>query len=96
MLIGTSFEMEHLDLTLAWARELRISGSYLYGLEPTISERPHTYDHLLKLVGEHPELPLGELVTHRFPLDRWREALRATTGRGRYASVKVVFDHRSA
>ncbi len=96
VLIGTSFEMEHLDLTLAWARELRISGSYLYGLEPTISERPHTYDHLLKLVGEHPELPLGELVTHRFPLDRWREALRATTGRGRYASVKVVFDHRSA
>ncbi len=96
VLIGTAFEVEHLDLTLAWARELRISGSYLYGLEPSISERPHTYDHLLKLVGEHPELPLGELVTHRFPLDRWREALRATTGSGRYASVKVVFDHRSA
>lgn len=96
MLIGTAFEVEHLDLTLAWARELRISGSYLYGLEPSISGRPHTFDHLLKLMGEHPELPLGELVTHRFPLDRWRDALRATTGRGRYASVKVVFDHRAA
>ena len=96
VLIGTAFEVEHLDLTLAWARELRISGSYLYGLEPSLPGRPHTFDHLLKLVGEHPELPIGELVTHRFPLDRWREALRATTGRGRYASVKVVFDHRAA
>ena len=95
-LIGTAFEVRQLDLTLAWARELQISGSYLYGLEPSLPGHPHTFDHLLDLLAIHPELPVGELVTHRFPLDRWRDALRATTGRGRHASVKVVFDHRAA
>lgn len=96
VLIGTAFEVERLDLTLAWARELQISGSYLYGREASLAGQPHTFDHLLKLFAEHPELPIGELVTHRFPLARWRAALRAATGRGRHASVKVVFDHRAA
>jgi len=96
VLIGTAFDVGRLDLTLAWARELQITGSYLYGREASLPGRPHTFDHLLKLLAEHPELPVGELVSHRFPLARWREALRAATGRGRHASVKVVFDHRAA
>ena len=87
---------DHLDLTLAWARELRITGNYVYGREASLHGAPHTYDHLLNLLGEHPELPVSEMVTHRFPLERWHDALRAATGRGRHASVKVVFDHRSA
>jgi threonine dehydrogenase-like Zn-dependent dehydrogenase len=32
------------------------------------------------------------LVTHRFPLARWREALLATHSQGRSGAVKVVFD----
>jgi threonine dehydrogenase-like Zn-dependent dehydrogenase len=96
VLIGTAFEVKRLDLTLAWARELRISGSYLYGREASLPGQPHTFDHLMKLLAEHAELPVGELVTHRFPLANWREAIRAATGRGRHASVKVVFDHRAA
>ena len=40
--------------------------------------------------------PVAELVTHRFGLDRWREAMAVATGRRRHASVKVVFDHATA
>ena len=96
MLIGGAFELEHLDLTLAWAHELRVSGSYGYGWEPTLPGAPHTFDYLLRLIGEHPELPLAEFVTHRFPLDRWRDALRTAMDRRGSGSVKVVFDHRGA
>jgi threonine dehydrogenase-like Zn-dependent dehydrogenase len=96
VLVGTAFEVERLDLTLAWARELQVTGSYLYGREASVSGEPHTFDHLLTLLAAHPDLPVGELVTHRFPLARWRDALRVATGRGRHASVKVVFDHRPA
>ena len=95
-MIGSVAQTEHLDLTLAWARELRITGNYVYGREPSLPHAPHTIDHLLKLLAEHPELPVGELVTHRFPLDQWREALRTAAGRGRHGSIKVVFDHRPA
>jgi len=40
--------------------------------------------------------PVAGLITHRYGLDEWREAMRSALGRGRHASVKVVFDQRSA
>ena len=95
-MIGSVARTEGLDLTLAWARELRITGNYVYGREASLPGAPHTFDHLIGLLAAHPDMPLGELVTHRFRLGRWREALRAAMGRGAHASVKVVFDHRAA
>jgi L-iditol 2-dehydrogenase len=96
VLLGTAGELEHLDLTLAWARELRIIGSYVYGREPALPGAPHTFDELLDRLARPDAPPVGELVTHRFGLDRWREAIGVAMGRGRHASVKVVFDHASA
>jgi threonine dehydrogenase-like Zn-dependent dehydrogenase len=95
-LLGTAGELEHLDLTLAWARELRVIGSYVYGREASLPGTPHTFDYLLQRLAEPDAPPVAELVTHRVGLDRWRQAMTAATGRGRHASVKVVFDHASA
>jgi threonine dehydrogenase-like Zn-dependent dehydrogenase len=96
VLLGTAGELQHLDLTLAWARELRVIGSYVYGREASLPGAPHTFDYLLERLAEPGAPPVAELVTHRFGLDRWRQALAVATGRGRHASVKVVFDHASA
>ncbi|MGZ6371974.1 MAG: zinc-dependent alcohol dehydrogenase [Candidatus Limnocylindria bacterium] len=96
VLLGTAGELEHLDLTLAWARELRLIGSYVYGREASLPGAPHTYDHLLATLAEADAPPVAEMVTHRFALDRWREAMATATGRGRHGSIKVVFDHASA
>ena len=86
-------ELSHLDLTLAWARELRMVGSYAYGRETSIPGTPHTFEHLLARLAERGAPPVAELVTHRFGLGQWQEAMNVATGRRRYASVKVVFDH---
>ena len=96
VLLGTAGELAHLDLTLAWARELRVIGSYVYGREATLPGAPHTFDYLLERLAQPDAPPVAELVTHRFGLDRWRDALTVATGRGKHASVKVVFDHASA
>ncbi len=96
VLIGSAFEVDRLDWTLAWTRELRIIGSYGYGREASVEGEPHTFEHLLRLIGEHPQLPLAELVTHRYPLDRWHDAIGTALGRGGRQAVKVVFDHRHA
>jgi threonine dehydrogenase-like Zn-dependent dehydrogenase len=96
VLLGTAGELEHLDLTLAWARELRIIGSYVYGREASLAGAPHTFDHLLERLAREDAPPVAEMVTHRFGLDDWRQAMAVATGRGRHASVKVVFDHATA
>ena len=96
VVLGTAGELQRLDLTLVWARELRIIGSYVYGREPSLPGAPHTIDHLLSLLAAPGAPPVGELVTHRFELEDWREAMGAALGRGRHASVKVAFDQRGA
>jgi len=36
-------------------------------------------------------LNLAQFVTHKFTLDRWREALRVSFKKGAYKAVKVAF-----
>ena len=91
VLLGGPAEIRGLDLTLAWTRELRIDGTYTYGAEESVPGSVHTMDEAIRLLAEHPELPLGELVTHRFTLDEWRKAMSAALGRRRSGAIKVVF-----
>lgn len=93
-LIGSVTIVQGLDLTLAWARELRITGNYVYGREASVAGQPHTIDHLMRLLSADGAPEVSGLVTHRFQLRDWRAALRTAMGRERAASVKVVFDHR--
>jgi L-iditol 2-dehydrogenase len=95
-LIGSVTIVKQLDLTLSWARELRITGNYVYGREASLPGQPHTMDHLLQLLSADGAPDVKGLLTHRFRLADWRAALRTAMGRGRSASVKVVFDHRAA
>lgn len=95
-LIGSVTLVNGLDLTLAWARELRITGNYVYGREASVPGQPHTMDYLMRLLSAEGAPDVGGLVTHRFRLADWRAAIRAAMGRERAASVKVVFDHRAA
>jgi threonine dehydrogenase-like Zn-dependent dehydrogenase len=80
-----------LDWTLAWARELRIEGSYVYGMEQALPGVPHTMDAAMRLLAEQRDLPIGELVTHRFALEDWPRAMATALDRGRSAALKIVF-----
>jgi threonine dehydrogenase-like Zn-dependent dehydrogenase len=94
VLVGCAGEVPHLDLSFVWARELQISGCYVYGKEPS-HEGAHTFEVAMRLLADHPELPLGDLVTHTVPLANWREAMRLSLQRGQHGAIKVVFDCRA-
>jgi threonine dehydrogenase-like Zn-dependent dehydrogenase len=79
-----------LDLSFVWARELRVLGSYGYGPEPGAGGR-HTFQLALDLLRRGTP-DLAALVTHRFPLERWRAALGTSLRRARHGAVKVVFE----
>jgi L-iditol 2-dehydrogenase len=91
VLVGGPAEIRGLDWTLAWTRELRIDGTYVYGAEASLPGMAHTMDEAIRLLTSHPELPLGELVTHRYKLEQWPAALRAALGRARSGAIRVVF-----
>lgn len=91
VLVGGPGELGGLDWTLAWARELRIDGTYVYGAEPSLGGR-HTMDEAMRLLVANPQLAMGELVTHRFRLEQWRRAMAAALSRGRSGAIKVVFE----
>jgi threonine dehydrogenase-like Zn-dependent dehydrogenase len=91
VLVGGPGQVGGLDWTLAWSRELRIDGTYVYGLEPSVPGTPHTFDEAIRLLLANPEMPLGELVTHRFRLDEWRRAMAVSLSRGRTGALKVAF-----
>jgi threonine dehydrogenase-like Zn-dependent dehydrogenase len=88
VVVGGPGHLGGMDWTLVWARELRLAGTYVYGREVS---GEHTMDTALRLLTEHPELPIGELVTHRFRLDHWPAAMRAVLDRRKSGAVKVAF-----
>ncbi|MEA2524385.1 MAG: hypothetical protein QOF73_1612 [Thermomicrobiales bacterium] len=95
VLVGCAGELPHLDLSFVWARELQITGCYVYGQEPSC-EGAHTFEVAMRLLSERPDFPLGDLVTHTVPLADWREAMRLSLQRGHHGAIKVVFDCRAA
>ncbi|MDP9388128.1 MAG: zinc-binding dehydrogenase [Actinomycetota bacterium] len=73
------------DLTPLWQREVRLAGSYAY--------RSTTFATAFDLVAA---AGLERLVSARYPLERWREALDHAASAGRRGAVKIAFDLRTS
>ena len=95
VLVGCAGELPHLDLSFVWARELQITGCYVYGKEATVEGAPHTFDVVMGLLAKRPDHPLSEIVTHQIPLAGWREAMSVSLQRGQHGAIKVVLDCRA-
>ena len=89
VVIGCVAEFKKLDLTFVWARELRIRGAVGYGLETWRGERRHTFEVAHDLLLET-GAPVQNMVTHAYPLDQYRDALRAAANHRKSGAVKVV------
>lgn len=90
VLVGCAGELPSLDLSFVWARELQITGCYVYGKEPAYNGA-HTFEVAMRLLAANPTFPLGELVTHVIPLANWREAMRLSLQRGQHGAIKIAF-----
>jgi threonine dehydrogenase-like Zn-dependent dehydrogenase len=90
MLVGMPGIPKTVDWTTIWYKELQVLGTYTYGTEDLSGERLRTFELALRLLASG--LDLRPLVTHRFPLRAYRQAIRTALETGRYQSVKTVFD----
>ena len=89
VVLGCAGQIRKLDLTFLWAKELRLEGYVGYGAEEWQGRRMHTFDVALARMRDDPRA-LGDLVTHVFPLEQYRDALRAAYDHRRSGAVKVA------
>lgn len=74
-------------------KELRLVGANAFGIETVDGRRAHAMEHYLRLVDEG-RIDLAGMLTHRFPLEAWREAFTTLVEQGDTGAIKVAFDLR--
>lgn len=79
------------DLASLWHREVSLMGAYAYGTERLRQDGStrKTFDLATEIVASR---HLGELVSARYPIDRFEEAIAHAGNAGRRGAVKIVFD----
>jgi len=75
------------DLTPLWQQQVRLQGAYAYGVEPTLGH-VRTFTAAIELVAR---LDLGRLVSARYPLNRFTQAIDHAAHAGARGAVKVAF-----
>jgi threonine dehydrogenase-like Zn-dependent dehydrogenase len=79
------------DLAPLWQREVTLRGAYAYGVETTAEGDRSTFDLAFELVAT---ARLERLVSAKYPLDRYEEAVAHAAAAGRRGAVKIAFDLR--
>jgi threonine dehydrogenase-like Zn-dependent dehydrogenase len=85
---------ERWEWTPVYFKELTIAGSNAFGFEEIDGVRQHAIAHYLDLVTDK-RVDLTGMVTHRFPLEGWWDALRALARPERSGALKVAFEPSS-
>jgi threonine dehydrogenase-like Zn-dependent dehydrogenase len=82
--------MDRCEWTPWYLKEARLVGSNAFGIEEVEGVRQHAMQHYLDLVRAG-RIDLDGLLTHRFPLERWREAFGTIIDQGTTGAIKVAF-----
>lgn len=76
------------EWTPLYFKELRVIGSNGFGIEEVNGVAKHAMEHYFDFVAAG--LDLTPVITHRFPLERWDEAVLAVKDSRRTGAVKVL------
>ncbi len=81
------------ELTPMYFKEIRWVGSNAFGIEEVDGVRQHGIAHYLDLAASG-RVDLTGMLTHTFPLDRWRDAWMTLIDQEHTGAIKVAFDLR--
>jgi threonine dehydrogenase-like Zn-dependent dehydrogenase len=91
VLVATAGSLGKVDFSSLWFRELRLTGSAMYGLGRFQDRRVRTYQLAVDLLAGG-TYPSGGLLTHFFPLHDYRQAFQTALDKRHHQSVKVAFN----
>jgi threonine dehydrogenase-like Zn-dependent dehydrogenase len=78
------------EWTPLYFKELHVIGSNGFGVEEVGGVAKHAMEHYFDFVADG--LDLTPVITHRFPLERWDEAVLAAKNSWRTGAVKVLLE----
>ena len=74
-------------------KEVRLIGSNAFGIEEVDGIRKHAFEHYFDLVRDG-RIDISPMLTHTFPLERWRDAFSTIAEQHTTGAIKVAFDFR--
>jgi threonine dehydrogenase-like Zn-dependent dehydrogenase len=83
--------MDRCEWTPWYLKEARLVGSNAFGIEEVDGVRQHAMEHYLDLVRGG-RIDLDGMLTHRFPLERWRDAFATIIDQGSTGAIKVALE----
>ncbi|MGA2520097.1 MAG: alcohol dehydrogenase catalytic domain-containing protein [Acidimicrobiales bacterium] len=83
------------EWTPIYFKELTIAGSNAFGIEEVEGVRKHAIAHYLDLTAAG-RVDLTGMLTHRFPLEQWWDALKVIADQEASGAVKVAFEPSAA
>ncbi len=94
VMLGIDLHQSKLDLNPIWRQEVDLIGSMVHGLEDWKGKKIETFKIVIELL-EKGKIPkeLTKIITHRYPLSNYKEAIKTTMDKKKYNSVKVIFDY---
>jgi threonine dehydrogenase-like Zn-dependent dehydrogenase len=92
VLVGIDFSPVKVDLNPVWFQEVDLVGSRGHGTDTWQGQRRHTYDWVLDLIRAGKFRDDG-LITHRFPLSAYKQAVATSTAKSAEKPIKVIFDN---
>lgn len=78
------------EWTPLYFKELHVIGSNAFGIEQVAGVTKHAIDHYFDFVGQG--FDLTQVITHRFALERWDEAVLTLKNSRRTGAVKVLLE----
>lgn len=88
VLIATSSNV-NIDLAPVWFRELKIIGTNEQSTENINAKQIPTYQLAINLISDK-KVSLDRFVTHIYPLEKFKKAIKTAMNKGEYHSLKVA------
>ena len=91
VLVGVNLHRMRLDVTPIWYQEVDLIGAVGHDVVTWEGETLSTFELAMRWM-QMGKLDCDKLLTHRFPLDDYREAFLTATDKQACRSIKVAFD----
>jgi len=91
VLVGVNLHRMNLDVTPVWYQEVNLLGAVGNDVVEWHGEAISTFDLALRWMAEG-EIQTDPLLTHRFPLDDYRQAFATAVDKRNQRSIKVAFE----